>query len=311
MSPESSNLPPVLPVGTAVVSKVEVKSRDGKPLYPRGAVGVITRAPADPEHRYRVRFPGGDEVSLHGSDLAVLKHVQREGMEPVLDSMVEQDLYHHVIYRCVIGSRAYGLDHDESDTDRRGIYLPPCDRQWSLYGVPEQLENEERQECYWEIGKFLNLALKANPNVLEVLYSPLVEEATQLARELLDQKSMFLSRLVYQTYNGYVISQFKKLGQDIRNRGAIKWKHAMHLIRLLLSGITVLREGFVPVEVSRYREQLLAIRDGKTPWDEVNAWRLSLHKEFDASYETTKLPEYPDYESANAFLIKARRSMVS
>ncbi len=33
------------------------------------------------------------------------------------------DLYEHVIYRCVIGSRAYGLDEDGSDIDRRGIYL--------------------------------------------------------------------------------------------------------------------------------------------------------------------------------------------
>jgi predicted nucleotidyltransferase len=33
-------------------------------------------------------------------------------------------LYAHVIYRCVVGSRAYGLDHDESDIDLRGIYLP-------------------------------------------------------------------------------------------------------------------------------------------------------------------------------------------
>jgi predicted nucleotidyltransferase len=303
--------PPILPVGTAVVSKVEIRGRGGRPLCPRGSVGVITRAPGDPEHRYRVRFPGGEEASLRRSDLAVLKHFQRRGVEPDLDPMAERDLYRFVIYRCVIGSRAYGLDHEESDTDRRGIYLPPAEMQWSLYGVPEQLENEETQECYWEIEKFLKLALKANPNVLEVLYSPMVEKETPLARELLDQKGIFLSRLVYQTYNGYVLSQFKKLGQDIRNRGSIKWKHAMHLIRLLLSGITALRQGFVPVEVSQYRERLLAIRDGRTPWEEVDSWRLSLHREFDRAYETTGLPEQPDYDAANAFLVKARRSMVT
>ncbi len=228
-----------------------------------------------------------------------------------LDPMVEHDLYRYVIFRCVIGSRAYGLDHEESDTDRRGVYLPPAGMHWSLGGVPEQLENDETQECYWEIEKFLKLALKANPNVLEVLYSPMVEKETPLAREILDQKSIFLSRLVYQTYNGYVLSQFKKLGQDLRNRGTIKWKHAMHLIRLLLSGITVLREGFVPVAVSEHRERLLEIRDGKTPWDHVDAWRLSLHEEFDAAYEKTELPQHPDYEKANALLVKARRSMVT
>jgi hypothetical protein len=46
------------------------------------------------------------------------------------------------------------------------------------------------------------------------------------------------------------------------------------------------------------------------PWEEVNAWRLSLHREFDAALQTTSLPERPDYERANAFLIKARRHAI-
>ena len=91
-------------------------------------------------------------------------------------------LFDRVIYRCVIGSRAYGLDTDESDTDRRGIYLPPADLQWSLYGVPEQLENDENQEAYWELQKFLIMALKANPNILECLYTPIVEYVSRSPR---------------------------------------------------------------------------------------------------------------------------------
>jgi hypothetical protein len=103
------------------------------------------------------------------------------------------------------------------------------------------------------------------------------------------------------------MSQFKKMQADIRNKGQVKWKHVMHLIRLLLSGIGVLRDGFVPVKVDDHRDRLLAIRRGEVPWDEVEKWRLSLHQEFNAAFETTKLPERPDYERANAFLISARR----
>ena len=88
------------------------------------------------------------------------------------------------------------------------------------------------------------MALKANPNMLECLYTPLVEHATPLAQELLrDARALSVVKMVYQTYNGYVMSQFKKLEQDLRNRGEVKWKHAMHLMRLLLSGISALREG--------------------------------------------------------------------
>lgn len=84
----------------------------------------------------------------------------------------------------------------------------------------------------------------------------------------------------------------------------------MHLIRLLLAGVTALREGFVPVGVGDHRERLLAIRHGNVPWEEVNAWRLTLHNEFANAFASTELPERPDYTRANEFLIRARRSMV-
>jgi len=262
-------------------------------------------------HSYRIRLPGGEVIRLRRGEIAVLKHYQREGMAPAADPMAEYDLYRYVIYRCVVGSRAYGLDREDSDFDRRGVYLPPAHMQWSLYGVPEQLENAETDECYWELQKFLTLALKANPNVLEVLYSPMVEHATPLGRELLDMRQAFLSKLVYQTYNGYVMSQFSKLERSVHSRGEIKWKHAMHLIRLLLSGITVLREGLVPVRVDEHRDMLLAVRDGRMPWEDVDAWRLELHRRFDAAFTATALPDRPDYEAANAFLVRARRDMVT
>jgi hypothetical protein len=103
------------------------------------------------------------------------------------------------------------------------------------------------------------------------------------------------------------MSQFKRMQADVRNHGQVKLKHVMHLIRLLLSGIHVLREGFVPVEVGEHRTRLLAIKSGEMGWDDVEAWRLQLHQEFDQALEATALPERPDYERANEFLIRARR----
>ena len=163
---------------------------------------------------------------------------------------------------------------------------------------------------YWELRKFVTLALKANPNILECLYTPLVEHASPVAERLLAMRASFLSKHVYQTYNGYVLSQFKRLEQDLRTVGEIKWKHAMHLVRLLLAGVTALREGHVPVHVGAHRERLLGIKRGEESWEEVNAWRLALHAEFDRAVETTRLPDRPDYEAANAFLVWARRQMV-
>ena len=247
-------------LGTQVVTLVEILGQNGKVLHPRGSVGVVIRLPNDLEHPYRVRFPDGVEESLNRDQLTMLAQYKESEIGDTDITAIRCNLYERVIYRCVIGSQAYGLAGEDSDIDRRGIYLPPADLHWSLYGVPDQLENDATQEAYWEMQKFLVLALKANPNVLECLYTPMVEKATPLAEKLLAMRSIFLSRMVYQTYNGYVLSQFKKMQADIRNKGQVKWKHVMHLIRLLLSGISIMREGFVPVRVDEHRERLLAIR---------------------------------------------------
>lgn len=284
-----------------------------------GTIGVIVSAPAARSGSYLVRFADETMVSLLHDEIQLLREycqvpqnsstdlaVPREMNVSELEPAFTASLYQRIIFRCVIGSRAYGLDDEKSDTDRRGIFLPPATAHWSLGGVPEQLENEEAQETYWELQKFLTLALKANPNVLECLYSPIVETATPLAQELLDMRGIFVSKLVYQTFNGYALSQFKKIGGDLRNQGRVKWKHVMHLIRLLLSGIDVLREGTVHVDVGDHRDKLLAIKAGEIPWEDVSRWRLDLHQQFDEAYAETKLPERPDYGQANAFLIKAR-----
>jgi predicted nucleotidyltransferase len=298
----------ILPTGTQVVTRADLRDAAGAVVRQRGAVGRIVAAPSDASHTYRVRFADGGEAALRRSELSIRKDYQRDGLRPEA-ALDEHDLAPYIIYRCVVGSRAYGLDDDASDTDRRGIYLPPADLHWSLYGLPEQIEDDVTRDTYWELQKFLVMALKANPNVLECLYTPLVEHAAPLAEELRAMREAFLSKLIYQTYNGYVLSQFKKLEQDLRTKGAIKQKHAMHLIRLLLSGTTALREGVIPVRVAEQRDQLLAIKRGELSWEAVNAWRLELHHAFDAAFASTRLPDRPDYQRANAFLLRARRSM--
>lgn len=300
----------ILPAGTQVVTLIEQRNNRGEGLRRKGSVGKIIKSPTDSTHAYLVQFPDGTQGSFHRQEIAIRKQVQSLNFDRPNADPDDYDLHPYIIYKCIVGSRAFGLDNQDSDTDMRGIYLPPATMHWSLYGLPEQIEHEETQECYWELQKFLILALKANPNITECLYTPLVEYADDTAKELLAERHRFLSKLVYQTYNGYAMSQFKKLEQDLRTTGSLKWKHVMHLLRLLASGITILQEGHVPVEVGKHRDKLLAIRNGELSWDEVNEWRLSLHTQFDEAHAASKLPERPDYEWANDFLIRCRMKMV-
>lgn len=294
-------------VGTEVVCRKPVQGSNGRIMHPAGAPGVVVKSPLDRQHSYRVRFLDGFEAAIQHDQIDLLAEYKEGDINNSDRVLARHGLFDRVIFRCVIGSRAYGLADENSDTDRRGIYLPPADLQWSLYGVPDQLENDASQEVYWELQKFVVLALKANPNVLECLYSPIIETATPLAQEMLGMKDAFLSKLVFQTYSGYVASQFKKMQTDIRNQGQVKWKHVMHLIRLMLSGIHVLKEGFVTVDAGQHRDRLLEVKRGEIAWEDVNEWRLNLQGRFNTASEQTSLPDRPDYDRANEFLIKARR----
>lgn len=303
-------MPPhlTLPTGTCVTLRAALAADAAGARLPPGAVGRVTAAPQAPGGTYEVAFPGGERRRLTRDQLEIYRRRQEASLAGLAgDYDLRAD---HVILRCVVGSRAYGLARGDSDTDRRGVYLAPAKLHWSLAGAPEQLEDKAAEECFWELGKFLKLALKANPNILECLFTPLVEAATPRGRALLELREAFLSRRCYETFQGYALSQFRKLEQDLRARGEIRWKHAMHLVRLLLAGVGLLETGTLAVDVGGDRERLLAIKDGAVPWEEVDAWRRELHARFDAAAEATALPPEPDYARVQEFLWDARLEAV-
>jgi hypothetical protein len=96
----------------------------------------------------------------------------------------------------------------------------------------------------------------------------------------------------------------------VQRGGTYKTKHAMHLIRLLHSGIHALRTGEILVDVTPRRSELLRIKHGELNFDEVKRLALDLEREFQAAMTDTKLPEQPDFRRVNDFLMRARRSMV-
>ncbi len=217
-----------------------------------------------------------------------------------------------VVLRVLLGSRAFGLATESSDEDRRGVFLPPADWHWSLTKPPEQVEVFELgvEEVDWEIEKFVRLALQANPNILETLWSPVVLHIDETGDALRAVRTAFLSRHLYRTYSGYVLSQFRLMKKGFATNRHYKPKHAMHLIRLLHSGIHALRDGDIRVDVGEHREELLAIRKGEVPFEAVESRALELDRVFQEAFANTTLPEKPDAERANRFLIAARRRRV-
>ncbi len=318
----------IIPPGTQVVLRRDLPAA-GPPDVPegpralkkRGSVGEVIESPVTNEYSYSVRFADGHVVRAKKSDLAIRRSDAPEEELPAREAAAFEP---HVIYRVRVGSRAFGLAGPGSDEDERGVYLPPAEWGWSLQKPPEEVQwkrsggrivgHEEKggegDVTLWEIEKFLRLALKANPNILETLYVPEahVLHAGPVGRKLRDLREKFLSKYIYRTYSGYVLSQFRKFQRDIARGGAYKPKHAMHLIRLLCSGIEALRGNGIMVDVGAYRGELLRIKEEAPPFEEVHRRALELDAVFQAEFERTRLPDRPDVAAVDRFLIEARRT---
>ncbi|WHM39417.1 nucleotidyltransferase domain-containing protein [Streptomyces sp. BPTC-684] len=218
----------------------------------------------------------------------------------------EQLVRDHTVYSCVMGSRAFGLATAASDTDRRGVYVAPTPLFWAFDKPPTHVEGPAEEQFSWELERFCELALRANPNILECLHSPLVEQVDDTGRELLALRDAFLSRRAHATFTGYALSQRKKLEADVRQYGAPRWKHAMHLVRLMTSCRDLVRTGTLTIEVGPPRPPL-AVKRGEVPWPEVEAWMTGLAEETTKAATRSPLPQEPDGARVADFLFQVRR----
>jgi predicted nucleotidyltransferase len=209
----------------------------------------------------------------------------------------------HTILSVVVGSRAYGLDGPASDHDRRGVFAPPTRLFWPLDKPPTHLDGPRDEEFSWEIERFCTLAAQANPTVLEVLWSPLVETVTADGRALVDVRRAFLSRRLAETYGNYARDQLARVRARRERTGETNFKQAMHMIRLLLAGAHVLRTGEILVDVSPLRDRLLAVKHGTAPWE---AWAAELMADLEGAAAETPLPAGPDRETIDRVLIGVR-----
>lgn len=116
-----------------------------------------------------------------------------------------------LLLECISGSRAYGLDTPQSDTDIRGIYYLPRQEFYGIEYTP-QVGNESNDIVYYELKRYFELLLKNNPNILELLNTP--ADSVLYKHPILDRikPEMFLSKLCLQTFAGYALTQVKKAG---------------------------------------------------------------------------------------------------
>jgi len=247
-----------LPVGTQVVTQGDVTGPTGAPLYPAGAVGAVITAPEDDDHAatYRVRFPDGGEADLTRRDLAVRKHVRQDRLRQA-SAVAERDLYQYVIYRCVVGSRAYGRDDAGSDWDYRGAHILPLREVVGLDPGRETIEASEVRDglevdlVTHDVRKFCGLLLKKNGYVLEQLYSPLIVRAMPEHDELKAIAADCVTRHHSHHYAGFAETQWRLFEKERPRRV----KPLLYVYRVLLTGIHLMRGGVIEANLVRLNDE--------------------------------------------------------
>ena len=110
------------------------------------------------------------------------------------------------------GSHAYGTDTDASDLDTRGCALNTKEQIIGFENF-EQFENHETDTVIYSFKKLIKLLTGCNPNTIEIL--GLKPEhylyLSDIGKEMIDNKKLFLSKKAVYTFGSYASAQLRRL----------------------------------------------------------------------------------------------------
>ena len=172
------------------------------------------------------------------------------------------------------GSFLHGTSDENSDFDSAGVYVPTVDFVVG-FNVPSHVDfrtnpvdsgkknTTEDVDCVlYSLKKFVELLAKNNPERLEYLFAPkdCLLHVTKVGQLLLDNRNMFLSKNVKDSFGEYADSQVKRL-----QKGEV-YNHKMvsHALRLYYEGVELLKTGNLVYPLSK-ASVVKEVKDGK--WD--------------------------------------------
>lgn len=118
----------------------------------------------------------------------------------------------HIILLTLGGSHAYGMDKEGSDLDVRGIALNS--KKDILLGTDfEQVVNVGTDTTVYSFNKMIQLLTSNNPNTIEILGCKPEHylHLSDIGKELLENRKMFLSKICIHTFGGYASSQLRRM----------------------------------------------------------------------------------------------------
>ncbi len=199
-----------LPNGTEVITRVD-RVLDADRRVPQGAVGRVV---AQRDGELDVMIVGVGVLRYVRLELTPRKIGQvrwarrREGAWAALRPCT--------VLEATVGSRAWGLADEGSDHDVRGAFVLPFGWTLGLGEPPRDLVSADGSATYWEAGKAVRQALRADPNTLELLFVASAAAQDPMGEWILAARDAFVSVEIYGSFGRYALSQLKRLVQSRR-----------------------------------------------------------------------------------------------
>lgn len=198
-----------LPHGTEVTTRVERTLGDRR--IPQGVVGRVVAIRDD-----------GFDVLVTG--MGVVRYTREELLprRPGQVRFAEQRaadweaLRPCVVLEATVGSRAWGLADEGSDTDLRGVFVLPFPWTVGLVDPPATLTSADGSSTYWEHRKAIEQAVRADPNTLELFFVHTVHATDPIGEWLLEARDAFVSADLFGSFGRYAVSQLGKLSRSAR-----------------------------------------------------------------------------------------------
>lgn len=232
------------------------------------------------------------------------------------------------ILRCLVGSGVHGLAiAEQDDRDEMGVCIEPPEyviglRPFDQYIYRSQPERHrsgpgDLDLTVYSLRKWMRLALAGNPTILLPLFVPPehVITSTPLGAELREMAPLIISRQAGKRFVGYLEAQRRSLlsrdgkGRDVTRPELVEkygWdtKFGGHMVRLGVQGVELLESGRITLPVPEpWRTAIRELRVG----GHSMAWALDMAEDLERRItellETSPLPDKPDYEAADKWLV--------
>jgi len=142
----------------------------------------------------------------------------------------DEHLVGRIAFICLGGSYAYGTNVEGSDLDIRGCALNSASELIGFHRF-EQLVDSKTDTTIYAFNKLIRLLHCCNPNVIEMLGCKPEHYffMSDVGRQMIENRKMFLSKRAAYTFGGYAFSQLRRLENAIARDRLDQGRKEVHI----------------------------------------------------------------------------------